>query len=222
MGNEQGKAVSASAVILFAVVAVALIAFIGGCSSDKVNPEWKGREVAALVDGANIYFDDVNDEYAALTPEQRLNITKSDALSFVIEREVLYQAALKEKLAATDEEVNQEYSYFLLTANLTEAQLKENLVARNSSLEKLKVALKKQVLISKLLDKKVPVQFIVKREEAEAAYNSSRFPSLGIPFEKVEKNIVDSITASRQREQRAAYIEFLKDQADVLIVAVPS
>ena len=206
-------------IILFAVVA---LAFLGGCSSDKVNPEGKGREVAALVDGANIYFDDVNDEYAALTPEQRANITKADALSFLIEREVLYRQALKEKLVATDEEVNQEYTYFLLAANLTEAELKGQLDVRKSSLEKFKVALKKQVLISKLLDKKVPVQFIIKREEVEAAYNSSMFPSSGIPLEKVEKNIIDAITASRQREQRAAYIEFLKDQADILIVAVPS
>ena len=219
MGNGQGKAVSAAVIILlFAVVAVA---FLSGCSG-KVSPEGKFREVAALVNGVNIYFDEVNDEYASLSPEQRANITKADALSFLIEREVLYQAALKEKMAATDEEVNQEYSYFLLAANLTEAQLKENLVAINSSLEKFKVTLKKQVLISKLLDKKVPVQFIIKREEVEAAYNSSMFPSSGIPLEKVEKNIIDAITASRQREQRAAYIEILKDQADVLIVAVPS
>ena len=219
MGNGQGKAVSAAVIILFAVVAVALL---GVCSSDKVNPEGKGREVAALVNGANIYFDDVNDEYAALTPEQRANITKADALSFLIEREVLYRQALKEKLVATDEEVDSEYSYFLLTSNLTEAQLKEQLATRNSSVEKFRAILKKQVLISKLLDKKVPVQFIIKREEVEAAYNSSMFPSSGIPLEKVEKNIIDAITASRQREQRAAYIEFLKDQADILIVAVPS
>lgn len=218
MGNGQRKAVSAAAIILFAVFAVA---FLGGCSG-KVSPEGKSREVAALVNGANIYFDDVNGEYASLSPEQRANITKADALSFLIEREVLYQAAVKEKLAATDDEVASEYSYFLLTANLTEAQLKDNLVARNSSLEKFRVALKKQVLISKLLDRKVPTQFIVKREEVEAVYNSSRFPSLGIPFEKVEKNIIDAITASRQRTQRAAYIEFLKTNADVLIVAVPS
>ncbi|MBI3036662.1 SurA N-terminal domain-containing protein [Candidatus Woesearchaeota archaeon] len=219
MGNEQCKAVSAAAIILFAVVA---LAFLGGCSSDKVNPEGKGREVAALVNGANIYFDDVNDEYASLAPEQRANITKADALSFLIEREVLYQAALKEKLAATDDEVDSEYDYFLLASNLTEAQLKEQLDVRKSSLEKFKVALKKQVLISKLLDKKVPAQLIIKREDVEAAYNSSMFPLSGVPLEKVEKNIVDSLTAYRQREQRAAYIEFLKTNADVLIVAVPS
>lgn len=219
MGNEQGKAVSASAIILFAVVA---LAFLGGCSSTKINPEGKGREVAALVNGANIYFDDVNDEYASLSPEQRANLTKADALSFLIEREVLYQAAVKEKLTANDDEVDSDYSYFLLTSNMTEAQLKGQLAARNSSLEKFRVILKKQVLISKLLDRKVPTQFIVKHEEAEAVYNASGFSHAGVPFEKVEKNIVDSITAHRQMTQRAAYIEFLNDQADVLIVAVPS
>src|SRR3989338_7550627 len=105
MGNISFKAVCV--ILLLAAVA----GVIGGCTSN-VSPEGKSREVAALVNGASIYLDDVNNEYISLSPEQRSNITKADALSFLIEREVLFQRALEEKITATADEISQEYGHF--------------------------------------------------------------------------------------------------------------
>lgn len=208
-------------VFLFAIVMVTLI---GGCTTGTRTEKTGGtsREVAALVNGARIYFNDVNEEHWSLTPQQRLDVTKADALSFLIEREVLYQEAVNQGLKVTEEEVSREYEYSMIANNLTEAELKSQLAARNSSVERLMLVLKKQLLINKLLDKKVPRQFVIKHDEAEAFYNSSNFAARGIAFEQVEKSIIDILTVQRQQAARGKYIAMLKGRADVVIVAVPS
>ena len=210
-----------SAIIYIILLIITLAALIGGCTKGKDGPEEKGREVAAMVNGARIYFDDVNEEYASLTPGQKASVTKADALSFLIEREILYQEALKGGFKATAGEVENEYTVFTALNNLTEAKLKSQLAARNSSLEKLKSALMKQVLISELLDKKVQRKFVIKRVDVEAVYNTS-FRKTGLSFGQVEKTIVDLLSAQYQKADREKYIESLKNKADVLIVAVPS
>ncbi len=214
----NGKPISVAAIIFAVVVAAA----ISGCAIFSGGEAGSSREVAALVNGEKIYFDDVNDEYALLPLDQQASVTKADVLSFLIEREVLYQAAVKEGLSATDAEAKQEYEFYLLGSNQTEAQLKFQLAAGGSSVEKFKLALKKQILINKLLDKKVPNQFIIKHHEIEALYNASRFQFLNISFDKAEKSLVELINAQRLRAARDAYIDALKNKADVLIVGVPN
>ena len=214
----------ASFFVVAAVISAAFAALLlSGCAQDSVKEKQseKGREIAAMVNGAKIYFDEVNEEYASLAPEQKDSVTKADALSFLIEREILYQEALKEGLKATAGEVENEYLVFVALGNLTEAELESQLAARNSSVERLKSALRKQVLISKLLDKKVPGRFVIKHEDAEAVYNAS-FRETGLSFEQAEKTIVELLSAQRQKADRRRYIESLKGKADVLIMAVPS
>ena len=210
--------------VLFAMAAVLIlvVALAGGCAIFGSKGNTPSREVAARVNGGNIYVDDVNDEYASLTPGQQAQITKADALSFLIEREILYQEAVKQGLKVTDDEFKQEYELYLLENNLTESQLKLELANSHSSLEKFKATLKEQVLINKLLDKKIPNQGVIKHEEVEALYNASRFPQLNISFGQAEKTLVELLNAQRQKAARDAYIEALKSKADVLIVAVPS
>ncbi|MBI2580363.1 SurA N-terminal domain-containing protein [Candidatus Woesearchaeota archaeon] len=208
------------AAVIFAAFAALLLS---GCAQDSVKEKQseKVREIAALVNGARIYFDEVNEEYASLAPEQRDGVTKADALSFLIEREILYQEALKDGHKAKTEEVDNEYAVFTALGNLTEAELKSKLAERNSSVEKLKSALMKQVLIIKLLDKKVPRKFVIRHEDAEAVYNTS-FRQTGLSFEQSERTIVELLSAQRQKADRERYINSLKEKADVLIVAVPS
>ena len=210
--------------VLFALAAVLIlaVALVGGCAIFGSKSNTPSREVAARVNGGNIYIDDVNDEYASLTPGQQAKITKADALSFLIEREILYQEAVKQGLKVTDDELKQEYELYLLENNFTESQLKLELANSHSSLEKFKAALKKQVLINELLDKKIPNQGVIKHEEVEALYNASRFPQLNISFSQAEKTLVDILNAQRLKAARDAYIEALKSKADVLIVAVPN
>ncbi len=215
--KAKGNPVIIPIVLIFIVAAAAF----SGCTIFRSDESGPSREVAAIVNGEKIYFDDVNGEYALMPPEQRASIAKADALSFLIEREVLYQAAVKDGLSATDAEVKQESEFYFQESNQTEAQLKLQLAAAGSSVEKFNLAMKKQVLINKLLDKNVQSQFIIKHEEVEALYNASRFPLLNISFDEAQKTLVDLINTQRLVAARNAYIEALKNKADVLIVGVP-
>lgn len=212
---------SKSSVFVAAAVAIlVVVALVGGCTG-KGTSESKKDNVAATVDGISIYFSEVNGEYASLSAEQKEGISKADTLSFVIEREILYQQAVKEGLKATKEEQQQAYGLVLLESNVTEPELVEQLAARNSTVERLKATLGKQIMINKLLDKVAKKSYVIKKEEVEAVYDSGNFMSAGVSFEAAEKGIVDLLTAQRQRAGTEAYIQGLKDKAKVVIIAVP-
>ncbi len=207
-----------------AVIAVLMaVAIIGGCTgAGKGGSNGNASEnVAATVNGANISIDEVNEFYAYQTPEQQAALTKADALSLVIEREILYQEASLQGFAAAGEEVEQEYKRFLAQSNMTETALEAELAAKNSSVERFKSALGKRIAINKLYDSKIPSQFVIKRDEAEALYNASDFPSLNISFDDAEKSIVNFLTAQKRTAQWDSYIASLKNKAKVLIIAVP-
>lgn len=206
-----------NALVVIMVIAAVLLS---GCG-EKSTPGVGSREISALVNGEKIYMDDVNEEYASLTSLQQESITRADALSFIIEREVLYQEAVGQGMDASGKEVDDEYGFFLMANNISDSELKARLAGRNSTVERLKATLRKQIMINKLFDQAIPRQFIIRSSEVEAIYNSSNYGALGITLEQAEKSIVEFITAQRQAAERTAFIERLKDEADVLVVAVP-
>ncbi len=204
-----------------AALLIAALLVFAGCKG-KGPSAGEGKEVAALVNGEKVYMNDVNSEYASLSPAQKESFTKSDALSFLIEREILYQEARKQGITVTSDELDQEYNFYLLANNITGPGLEIQLEAINSSISRLKGNIMKQVMINKLFEKAIPRQFVIKHQEAEAVYKSGGFASLNISLEQAEKSIVDFLTAQRQEKERKVYVEGLKAKADVLIVAVPS
>lgn len=203
-----------------AAVALMLLAlFLAGCKAQ--NDGLVGKEVAAIVNGARIYVDEVNSEYASLDGAQHAQITKANTLAFLIEREILYQEAGKQGFRATDEEIGHELGVFLDSGNMTEAGLEQDLSASGSSIEKLKVTLRKQVMINKLIDSKVSNQFVIKRDEVERAYNENSLASMNITFEQAEKGLIDLLSSQHRETRREAYIDWLMAKADVIIVTVP-
>ena len=219
-----------------AVAAVALLLIIvAGCMTAK--PEGQAREVAATVNGEPVYFDDVNEFYSYQSLAEQARLSKADALSLVIEREILTQEAVKRGFTATKDEIGKDYIAFLSMNNLTEPELGSNLAAKNSSTARLKDSLAKRIVINKLLDRIAKKSYVIKKEEVEAVYNSGTIPqqaecaighspicnfkSAGVSFEAAEKGIVDLLTAQRQRADTEAYVQGLKDNAKVAIIAVP-
>ena len=222
MGKFYRKSPSVVAAIVAILIAVALV---GGCTSAGKSGgknEDKNAGVAATVNGEKVYFQDVNELYAYQAPEQQVSLSKSDALSLVIEREILHQEAAKQGFAATGEEVEQEYKNFLTLSNKTEPALEGDLAAKNSSVERFKSALGKRIAINKLLDSHVDASFKIKHDEVEALYNASDFRSLNISFDDAEGSIVNFLTAQHRKAQRDSYVANLKEIANVTIIAVPN
>ncbi len=202
-----------------AILAIAMLA-LSGCAKEKA--EVGGREISAIVNGEKIFVDEVNSEYETLTPEQQKSITKADALSFIIERKILSQEAGRQKIGASDNEVNYELELYLRANNITEVELKRMLAERSSSIEDFKGVLRQQIAINKLLDKVVPTNFAIKRGDVERAYNASGLAARNISFNQSELSLVQLLKDQMQITAKSEYIESLKSKADVLIVAVPN
>lgn len=215
MGKSCVKSQASTAAVIAVLMAVAML---GGCTGGSSGP---ANNVAATVNGVNISIDEVNEFYAYQAPAQQAALTKADALSLVIEREILYQEASRRGLAATTEEVEREYQMFLAQSNITETALEADLASKGSSVETFKSALGKRIAISKLQDSRIASQFIIKQDEAKAFYNASDFPALNISFANAEKSIVNFLTAQKRAAQWDSYVSGLKDKAKVLIIAVP-
>src|SRR3989338_10087571 len=116
--------------LIFAA-AVVVVLLAAGCTPGEGKP---GREISAIVNGVNIYVDDVNSRYARLPPEQQENLAKADFLSIVIEEEILYQQAVKEGVAISETDAEAAYQRLLSVNSLTEAQLIGELAAKNTTL----------------------------------------------------------------------------------------
>ena len=168
-------------------------------------------DVVAVVNGAKITADEVEEEYRSLPPELRIITPKSDALEFVIERKILVQQAKREGLSYADEELEEFYRNYPNLQN----------VGNGSSLDSLMRKLEDQLLINKLLDKHVPNSFVIKHDEAQRFYAASSFPGQNRSFDEVEGLILNMLTEQRLREARQQYINTLKRQAKVTIKRTP-
>lgn len=218
MRDSRIRLVSFTAMAMVIVIAIIL----AGCNAGEAEKPAGSREIAALINGQNVYYDDVNEFYAYQSQANQATLSKADALSMVIEREILYQEGVRRGFQASKGEIISEYTRYLASSNITEGQLGVQLASVSSSIPRLKSALGKRIIIGKLLDSIASKNIIVRKEDVQAVYNSGRYASLNITFEQAEKGIVDYLTAQRQAAEQSAYIERLKDEADVLIVAVPS
>jgi hypothetical protein len=208
-----------SIAVAIVAVAVLLSVLLSGCSN-KVPLE--NKQIAAMVNGEKIYFDDVNEYYNVyFTPQQQVTMTKADALSLVIEREILYQEAAREKFTATDEEISKEYKSYLSSSNQTESRLGKDLQAKNSSISNFKRDIGKRIAIGKLMATIIPQKFIIKHEEVEAVYNASKLNASGVTFDQAQQEIINAITLQKQQAYEASYIDALKQKANVLITGVP-
>jgi hypothetical protein len=204
------------ALTLLFVLAAALFA---GCSEKTVEtPE----QIAAMVNSQKIYYSDVNEYYSAyMSPGDQVSLGKSGALSLVIEREVLYQEAVKQGFVASEKEIANQYQAYISSSNISESKLKKDLVLSGLTLSDFKLDIGKRIAITKLLDSVIPSQFIIKHEDAEAVYNSSEFRLNNVSYEEAEQRIVDALTELKRSKAEEKYINGLKDKANVRIVSVP-
>jgi parvulin-like peptidyl-prolyl isomerase len=166
-----------SAVILLA--AAALSAALSGCSGSKANGQG-GKDVAATVNGKNITLSEVDKVISQQTGGQQskmmpleLATVRLQALAGLIEQEVLFQRAEKEKLLPTDDEVTQAINDKKREANLTEEEYQKMLKEGGQTEQELRETARKQLALSKLAQKTVS-NVTVSDGEVDAFYNANK------------------------------------------------
>jgi peptidyl-prolyl cis-trans isomerase SurA len=161
------------------LVAAALSAALSGCSGSKANGAG-GKDVAATVNGKNITLSEVDRVISQQTGGQQskmmpleLATVRLQALSGLIEQEILFQRAEKEKLLPSDDEVSQAINDKKREANLTEEEYQKMLKESGQTEQELRDTARKQLALQKLAQRTVS-NVTVSDGEVDAFYNANK------------------------------------------------
>jgi parvulin-like peptidyl-prolyl isomerase len=136
--------------------------------------------VAATVNGKNIMLSEVDKliseqsqgQQAAMSPLE-LAQARLQVLNTLVQKEVLFQRAEKEKLLPTEEEITQFISNMKQQANMTDDQFLKRLKEQGQTLESLREEARKTLAIQKLQDKTYG-KITISDKEVEDYYNNNR------------------------------------------------
>jgi peptidyl-prolyl cis-trans isomerase SurA len=164
------------------LVAVSCLAMsgllVGACATGPT--EGKDNTVAATVNGRNIMLQDVERTLSAQTngkPETlnqlQLASARLQILDSLIQREVLYQRAEREKVLPTDAQIETAIATQKQQSGMTSEDFDKTLQAQNLSMERLREEAKKDLAISALQDK-YSGKIEISNREVEDYYNANR------------------------------------------------
>lgn len=168
------RAAKYTTLVLIAVTATLFAA------CDRVGGGSSGGDVAATINGKNITMSEVDTSLSQQAKGQQsqmspleLAAARMQVLDDLIKQEVLFQRAEKEKLLPTEDEItgaiNQQKQQF----GMTEEEYQKNLKDQGQTEQSVREAARKQLAVSKLLDK-VAGQIKVNDREVQDFYDNNR------------------------------------------------
>jgi len=169
-------------VVVFLTCASVVFA-ISGCTGG--NPEAKDSTVAATVNGRSILLREVERAVTAQSGGQQAKLSQLELaqarlqiLSNLIQREVLFQRAEREKLLPTPDEIEGAINAQKQQTGMTQEEFDKSLKQQNVSIETLREEARKELAIAKLQDKYSGKVSISDREVEEYyAANKDQFVS---------------------------------------------
>ncbi|HEX6624673.1 MAG TPA: SurA N-terminal domain-containing protein [Pyrinomonadaceae bacterium] len=165
----------------FATLAVtALVALSAACKNSTSGSGTPDSAVAATVNGQNIMLSEVDRVISQQTNNQQdkmmpleLATARLQVLDGLIQQEVLFQRADKDKLLPNDDEITQAINTQKQQANLTEEEYQKMLKESGQTEQQLRETARKQLAIQKLVEKTVS-GVTVKDSEVESFFNSNK------------------------------------------------
>src|SRR5450432_2714603 len=135
------------------LLVLAVVALLGCKTSAPAN-------VAASVNGRAIAYDELEKTYRSQYPPSgetagadQTSFQKLEVLRSLIDNEIMLQRAEKSGLMATDADIETKLNE--LRAPYTKEQFEQQLKTRNMTLDDLKAQLRKELSVSKLLNKEI-------------------------------------------------------------------
>lgn len=164
---------------LLAVVCLASLGlFMSGCASG--GSEAKQNEVAATVNGRNIMSSEIERMLNRQTGGKQSSLNqlqlaqaRLQILSNLIQREVLYQRAEREKVLPTDAQIEGAIATQKQQSGMTSEDFEKSLAAENITMEMLRAEARKDLAIAALQDKYAG-QINISDREVEDYYNANR------------------------------------------------
>lgn len=158
---------------------LALPLFIAACNKGG-GGETKDTTVAATVNGKNIMMAEVERVVSqqaggrqAQLSQLELAQARLQVLGSLIQREVLFQKADKEKVLPTEDQITSIINQQKQQSGMTDDDFQKNLTAQNMTMETLREEARKDIAIKNLQDK-YSSKITVSDKEVEDFYNSNR------------------------------------------------
>lgn len=155
------------------LIALAISLFGCGCKYSV------SADVAAKVNDRSIVYAEVDKQYrfnfgnmGEKPTEDQVTYQKFELLRTMIDNEIMLQRAEKANLMATDSEVDAKFSE--LKTPYTQEEFAKQLQARNMTQEDLKTQLRKEISISKLLNKEITSKINITDKEVSDFYAANK------------------------------------------------
>lgn len=224
--------------LISAATVLALTAALFVACSNSGTSENKDSTVAATVNGKNIMLAEVERQISqqaggkqAQLSQLELAQARLQVLGGLIQREVLFQRADREKLLPTEDEITAAINTQKQQSGMTDDDFQKNLAAQNLTMESLREEARKDIAIKKLQDK-YSSKITVNDKEVEDFYNgnrdrfvSSRGVALGMIVIDPADNSSQGITQNDAKSDTEAKLKIdniyqqLKSGADFATVA---
>lgn len=157
--------------------ALALAGFAGACRSTPATPA-ASADAWAVVDGREIKRDDVERTYrrtaqdGAVLSEEELATAKLGILNEMIVQELLMAKARALKVELADTEVDTSFEEG--KKNITPEAFEKSLAARNLTAADMREALRRDMLVTKVMDQEVSKKVVVTDQEVTDFFNANK------------------------------------------------
>jgi len=159
----------------FLSAAVLALGAAAGCQK----PSQPGEGVWAVVNGKEVTLADVDKYYRTQLNPDAPEPSQDEALSLklnildeLVNNQILLQRANKLALQATDGEVEDKFTEF--KSPYTEDEFQRQLKARGYTVEDLKVDIRQQISIQKLINREVLAKIAITDQDVQDFYNQNR------------------------------------------------
>jgi len=176
----------------------------------------ESKEIVAIVNGHAIDRDALEKEIATVEPALRDEITDAMALDFIIEKQLLLEAAFEQNIAITQEDIEKLYVAYENPFVFNIDRLNALLESQNLTNDELTERLAEQAVINKLLEIKSSETFTLRYEDVINVYEATYDPAT-VAFEEVESEIVDFLIQRHKDNVLIGYVNTLKLQADIQV-----
>jgi parvulin-like peptidyl-prolyl isomerase len=152
---------------------------LGGCSNSGGGDN-KDNTVAATVNGKNILLKEVEQGVSTQSGGKQAQLSQLElaqarlqVLGSLIQQEVVFQRAEREKMLPTDDEITAFINQQKLQSGMTDDDLQKSLASQNLTMESYREVARKNIAIQKLQEK-YNSKITVNDKEVEDFYNSNR------------------------------------------------
>jgi len=172
--------VQRTAKLTISATILALISlFLGGCSTGG-SSDSKDNLIAATVNGKNLMLADVERGVSQQSGGDQSKLSQLElaqarlqVLGNLIQREVLFQRAEREKVLPTEDQITAIINQQKQQSGMTDDDFQKNLAAQHLTMESLREEARKDIAI-KNLQEKYSSKIAVNDKEVEDFYNSNR------------------------------------------------